>query len=338
MDLSDHFPIFALFGHKNPKLVSKEVSFRQFSDTNLNSFKHKMSLIDWSALYESVNTNDAFHIFSTHFSDLYQKCFPMKKKHVKYFHDENRPWLTAAIITSCRTKNKLYYRYTRNPTPNNLQRYKDYKRLLASLLKQAEKNHYRTAFQSASGNIKATWNVINNILKRKKSYSQLPNEFLIEGVKTTNKLDIANKFNEFFSQIGDKLSSKISPSNKSTLEYLNNLPRIQYELQFSEPKYEELLQILSCLENKSASLDEVKPSVVKFSQLEVIQPLLFIYKKAFEEGCFPEDLKHAKVIPLFKAGNDDNFSNYRPISILSVFSKLLEKHAHSRLYDFLDYH
>ena len=276
MDLSDHFPVFALFGNTKPTLIKREVTFRKYSNNNMDNFKVKLSEVDWGHLYEASNTNEAYTIFSSTFSDLYNQCFPVKTKSFKHYHDENRPWLTVGIITSCRTKNKLYYRYTRNPTPNNFQRYKEFKRILASLIKQAEKTHYRTVFQSSTGNIKATWKIINNILKRKKSCSSLPDEFLIDGRKVNNNLDIANKFNEFFSQIGNKLNSKITPSSKSSTEYLNNLPIIQSELHFSEPHHEEILKLLSNLQDKSASLDEIKPAIVRYTKLELVEPLHYI--------------------------------------------------------------
>ena len=68
----------------------------------------------------------------------------------------------------------------------------------------------------------------------------------------------------------------------------------------------------------------------------VVKPLVHIFNISFSRGIFPSEIKIAKVIPLFKNGNKSDFSNYRPISLLSQFSKILEKIFNERLQQFLN--
>ena len=69
---------------------------------------------------------------------------------------------------------------------------------------------------------------------------------------------------------------------------------------------------------------------------QVVKPLVHIFNLSFSTGIFPSEMKIAKVIPLFKNGNKSDFSNYRPISLLSEFSKILEKLFNERLQQFLN--
>ena len=66
--------------------------------------------------------------------------------------------------------------------------------------------------------------------------------------------------------------------------------------------------------------------------------LLRIFRLSLEEGIFPDDLKTVKVTPIFKAGNENDFGNYRPISVLSCFSKIFEKIMYKRLFNHLSEH
>ena len=66
--------------------------------------------------------------------------------------------------------------------------------------------------------------------------------------------------------------------------------------------------------------------------------LLRIFRLSLEEGIFPDDLKTVKVTPLFKAGNENDFGNYQPISVLSCFSKIFEKIMYKRLFNHLSEH
>ena len=76
--------------------------------------------------------------------------------------------------------------------------------------------------------------------------------------------------------------------------------------------------------------------VVKKVVSYIAKPLSDICNKSFTQGVFPDNMKIGKVIPLYKAGDRNVFSNYRPISLLSQFSKILEKLFNERLDKFID--
>ena len=63
----------------------------------------------------------------------------------------------------------------------------------------------------------------------------------------------------------------------------------------------------------------------------IIKQLIYICNKSFLEGCFPDSMKISRIVPIFKAGDKNTLNNYRPISILPQFSKVLEKLLENRL-------
>ncbi len=86
---------------------------------------------------------------------------------------------------------------------------------------------------------------------------------------------------------------------------------------------------------KSSGHDGLNMILVKSLSRELSIPLSKVINKSLSTGMVPEDMKLAKVVPLYKAKNKELFTNYRPISLLPVFSKLLEKVVHKQLYSFL---
>ena len=88
----------------------------------------------------------------------------------------------------------------------------------------------------------------------------------------------------------------------------------------------------------SSGLDGFSPSFIKKIICCIIDPLTHIFNSSFSSGVFPDGMKISKVIPVFKKGNVEELSNYRPISLLSTFSKILERLMYNRLYSFLDKH
>ena len=127
---------------------------------------------------------------------------------------------------------------------------------------------------------------------------------------------------KFYVNVGKTLADGIELSNKSFESYLkeNEHEMTEYEL-----THEELDNAFKFLEsNKGEGLDEIHVNIVK-SVFDLIRdPLHFIFNLSLKQGIFPNELKPARVIPVFKSGDDSLVSNYRPISILPCFSKLLE--------------
>ena len=98
----------------------------------------------------------------------------------------------------------------------------------------------------------------------------------------------------------------------------------------------EVLKEINQLKNKS-TLD-IRVPLLKYIKQEMVNALVIIFNKSFEEGRFPELLKIAKVIPIFKSEERTNPSNYRPISLLSIFDKIIEKLMYNRLHQFFEKH
>ena len=73
----------------------------------------------------------------------------------------------------------------------------------------------------------------------------------------------------------------------------------------------------------SKGYDEVSPKLVKSTHLHIAEPLSYIANISFQKGTFPKDMKIAKVIPIFKNKDKQNIQNYRPISLLPAFSKIM---------------
>lgn len=94
--------------------------------------------------------------------------------------------------------------------------------------------------------------------------------------------------------------------------------------------------VLGLNDRKSAGYDNIGPRLLKLALPHILHPLLFIFNLSFSTGVFPDTLKTAKVLPLYKKDDPQQPCNYRPISLLSIFSKVLEKLMHSRLSTYLE--
>ena len=160
------------------------------------------------------------------------------------------------------------------------------------------------------------------IAKSKVFHQNLLNNLKISKKSITDKKIIADKFSEFFINIGSNLAAKILASNMNFDSYLPHVRTIFAGKSVTE---EELKRAFFSLKaNKTPGCDNINVNVVKKIYEELKTPLICIFNLSLSTGIFPDKLKIAKVSPIFKNGEKDLLTNYRLILVLLCFSKILE--------------
>ena len=141
--------------------------------------------------------------------------------------------------------------------------------------------------------------------------------------------------NEYFSTIGQKLNDKCPLYNKTNNDF--NIPFFNHCFHFHPVTEEEIHTLLNELKtNKSNGLDEPSNYFYKVAN-EIISPLLcLLINNCLEQGIFPDVLKIGTVIPIFKSGDRELSSNWRPICLLHPFSKVFERCVVKQVNSFLD--
>ena len=151
---------------------------------------------------------------------------------------------------------------------------------------------------------------------------------------TCNKQKIAKSFSSFFVIIGPNLAKSIPNGQKDNNFYLQN--KNIHSIFVSDVTESEVISIIKSLKSNSPGWDSIAGTVLKSCYNAFITPLTYIMNLSISKGVVPKELKLAKVVPLFKSGDTMAMTNYRPVSILPVFSKVLEKLMYKRLLCFLN--
>ena len=335
-DVSDHFPNF-LVCEKDLEIQKPETTiFKRFIDRKATKeFCETLRTLNWELITETDHAEHSFHAFNEMYTRAYKKAFPKKEikihpKTIKF------PWMTPGLLKSSKRKQKLYDKYLRNKTFKNEKEYFAYKRIFEKIRKKAKKNYYSACINKSQGNSKQTWKIIKNIIGKSNALSKFPKQLIYSNRTHNTKQEMAEVFNDFFSSIGKNLAAKIPKSSRDVLSYFEN----SETLMASNPlTFDELDKAFKSLQaNKSPGIDEIDVNIV-IETYEIIKPfLLHIFDLSLKQGIFPSDMKIAKVTPVFKAGEKNDPGNYRPISVLPCFSKILEKIMYNRLYDYLTEH
>ena len=159
---------------------------------------------------------------------------------------------------------------------------------------------------------------------------------LHKGARIQEKNEICNAFNDHFASVGANTQESINckPPLTKAMKYMK---KVQKKFEFSRVSEDEVCRIVERMKAKTSSgYDGVSNMLLKKIIHVIKGPLTYLFNISMQSGCFPDLMKIAKVIPLFKSGNAEFLDNYRPISLLPVFSKILEKVVYIRFVRHLD--
>ena len=195
------------------------------------------------------------------------------------------------------------------------------------------RDYYQNFFTQNFKNSKQIWKGINALLNRHKK--QQNTIYLEDNGFISDPTKVANKFNDFFLNVADKLSAKIENKNSKPQDYLKNPSKSKFNLKEITP--DEVVPVISQLDSKkSGDIYNISPEIVKLSDQVVAEALSIIFNRCIREGNFPDALKLAKVIPIHKGDSVPKVSNYRPISLLPIFSKIMERLIYNQFMEYIE--
>ena len=199
--------------------------------------------------------------------------------------------------------------------------------------------NYMKQISKSKNKIRATWNVINSELHKqvKKENIQILNN---EGKNGMNLNTVVEDFNKYFSGVADTIhkyikNNCINPKTKSNnyMTYMSMAFESPFpNIQIKKTTYKEIVKVIGSLKASQAQgYDEISNNILKACKTFISVPLSYLCNRILFEGVFPDRLKYATVLPVYKKGDKNRVSNYRPISILTSISKIFEKVMYSSL-------
>ena len=261
---------------------------------------------------------------------------PYKKLTSKEVKLSQKPWISGRLIKMIKIKNKLFYRKKRQPNNNNVKiLYNIFRNRVNRELLKSKKEYYSKYFEDNNKNSKMVWEGIRSIININNTKSSSISQLKVNNKIIDNAKEIAESLNDYFVNVGPNTDKNI-PHNPviNTEKYMQT--RIQYNFLIDNITEDEVLDVINQCENKSTGPQSIPVNLLKLIPDLIITPLCNIIHKSFSTGIFPDALKISKVIPIHKGESTEELNNYRPISLLSIFDKIMEKLMHKRLYNFLN--
>ena len=341
--LSDHQAYFLCLDSRSKiKNRSRFINVAKRTGDYADRVREDLTCINLMEKLRAENDpDDNYQIFSDSIQAIIEKHIETKRVRFNKYRHKKSPWITQGILKSIKFRDKLYRKKCSTPvtSPAHLT-YKinlaTYNKILKKIMRASKAQYYFRKFDQCKGNSKQTWKHINEVLGRHVSQVELPGHLIYEGQRFEHQSQVLDCFNLHFSSVGRKLAEKHSNCDSHFTEYMTNPTNTVFEFKLVEKRHvEEIIQYK--LKSKSSfGEDGISSSLLKKIYRQISEPLTFLINQTLITGAFPKVLKIARVKALFKKGNIHDPANYRPISLLSTFSKVYEKVILYQLSDYFE--
>ena len=295
-------------------------SFKNFNDSSFNLDIARMC--DLVNLNDFDDINDMWLLWKNKFKSICDKHAPIKEIRVR--NKDDRPWVDADTISLMKERDRVHKLAVDKGDNNLFDTYKCMRNNVANVIKDKKTRYIHSMLEGTQvkeGNI---WKAVNLISGKNKYNNGIPSELQPDDI------------NKYFAQMGDKLAASFT----NTVEPLWKGSSSIYDFSMSSISEGEVFEHLIRLPDKSKTdVLGLNSKLLRLSSKYIHKSLTFLFNHSLKVGIVPDDWKKARVTPLYKGkGSKLDPGNYRPISVISFISKILEKCVQCRLLNYLETH
>ena len=343
--LSDHYPVVIIKKHNGSfaKMSShRNIRFRNVKHVNVHEFRQDLINVPWNNLDSITDPNERLLLWSKMYTDVVDKHAPFVSKRVKLL--QQPPWWSDVIQSAVRTRDKLLQCLSRTRDDTVLLAYRKARNKVNYLIRTAKRKFYMQTFQDNVSNSKAMWDTVKLAMNTTTSVCPKLNKRSTTSSDCPNAKDIADDFNTHFTSVGEKYrphSDDTIPDLSKLHDFVSGRKQESDHLDFKIPLMSDTFvfdQLRKMSNSKSTGLDGICIKLLKLNADIIAPQIAKICNLSFTTGIVPDVWKKARVVPIFKNGDTSDMGNYRPISVLPVLSKILERHVHNQYYSYLVNH
>ena len=336
LSISDHYPVCITRKIKQ-RLTKREhrvITYRSYKNFNTANFQNDLALKRLQYIESELDPNKAMTMLYDDLNSVLSKHAPLKQKRVKRLTQPG--WFNSEVKRYIIERNKLH-------KMKDWENYKIMRNKVTSIIRKNKRDYFNNAIKDKS-NVKDLWKTIkgasNNDYNNSCVETGLPLEMCFNKVTIKGKYNIINAFNDHFIRTSEQVEKiNLNEDNfiKLKLELDKKIKHDKFEINLVSP-YEVRKIIDSLKVNKATGIDCIGANILKMCGDHIIIPITSIINNSILSGIFPDSLKYAYVLPLYKNSNREDGNNYRPISILPTISKIFERHLNNQLNSFLAKH
>jgi exonuclease III len=301
---------------------------RDLSKECMTKFRNCIKQLSFIEIINITNGDEAFTAFYDSFKLFYDLCFPLVRKKI---YTKNKPkWISAGIKKCSKRKRLLLWKYRLSKNVNDRLTFNEYSSRYNRIIKLTQKSQNDNYIMKSRNKSKATWSIIN--YGKQKVTRETVSQLCINNECITCPRLIAQAFNNYYIDLQKPHNLSSNCPNKGI-----NINNSCKSLFMSPTDPDEVYSIIKTLKNtNSTGFDDISTKAIKYVAQFISNILCYVINLCLEQGVFPSKLKATVVKPIHKKGNKTDIQNYRPVALIPIFAKIIEKIIHKRIYNFFE--
>ena len=328
---SDHQAVFVT--KKKQKYKNKKMKFygRSYKNYNSENFQDDLKYLDWTELFKTEDPNEAWKFLFSKITEILEHTCPLKEFVVNEYREK---WMNRDLMELIIDKDLAIRKAKKTKKNDDIIYAKRIRNETGKIIEKAKKDFLENEFINSKGDPKRFWKNIYSIIPK----TSIDNQKDIIHLKNENNTNIDIKetsefINDFFINIGPNLANKINEKwEYYDTEEINSIDNFKIDKGLVH------LYVTEIDTTKSSGIDYISSRCLKEALIVLNAQISHIFELSVKSGIFPDLWKIATVVPLFKGGQKENVSNYRPVSLLPIPGKILEKLIHIQIMTFFTKH
>ena len=314
---------------QNSRYVRKRC-FKNFKEEDFLKRVREMSLYD---LYMCNDVNKATQILTEKLTSILDQLAPLKTVQTRTRY---APWLSPATKSTMKERDAAQKLASASQKPDDWRLYKNLRNSVTARMRKEKFSWEKQRLDHAQNTSTNLWKNIKGWLNWKSAGP--PTKLFSNGSIINSPSGLATTMNGFFMNKVERLKQGIPDSHSDPLALLKETMSqrsVSFSLQAVHP--DEVLKIIQQLKNsKSTGLDYLDTYTIKLAAKHILPAITHIINLSIRDSAFPTSWKKAKVVPLLKKGDPLDPKNYRPVALLPILSKILERAIFSQLVKYLE--
>ena len=316
LNISDHDAIFLVRKKQSPPKVRTSFKGRIYKNYDSDHFQNEIRNRDWTQVMTADDCDLAWEALQGGIEEVLSRTCPVKMITLR---KPQKPWLTVDILEQIKLKDDRMIEARASGDQALWIEAKRLRNRTKAMMGKAKAAYLQSVLTDTAKDSKAFWNTVHMILNPAKKSGQQINLLSNEGTPEPPG-DAAETINDFFINVAHDLRK---PNN---VPWINGGPITDTNFSIGIPTYGELLKVLKKIDvNKSSGIDFLSSRVLKDAFLAAPHLLLRTIIISLTSGCFPGAWKRGTVIPIPKVANASTPSDHRPVALLPLPSKIIEK-------------
>jgi hypothetical protein len=318
--LSNHCDVSVYLSTSKPRAENFQKKIYKYDQADWPSLRNDISHYDWNDILSSPNVDDQVEKWTEEYQNLIDKNIPHKMIRIT---ESNNEWMNTNILNLRKTKATKHKKAQKSKKESDWRKYREAREKLEQVIREAKKEHVERLAEkirdSHQRDEKLWWKLAKRFYNRTNNNRHMEPPLIIDNRATTSTREKAEAFKEYFSN-----ACKIDVDPNVVLpDPPEDLQEQIRDVNFTALDVKNVLQNLDT--NKAKGPDNISAKVLKETASETAPLLARIFNYSMRNKSFPKTWKLANVTPVYKKGDKSEPKNFRPVSLLSIVGKTMER-------------